>query len=209
MHIYVCDIYIVCIHVSYTHHPRPMFFHFCEVPNPMLSISLVTVLNFIFKILWEGKAGPRPTPPFQVQACCFSKQLQRGIKTLEEMMDRKVRKPAKKEAQDEIKMNILCPFTQNFDADIAFLFLVTRKFRRGKRYSFIFLEGFIHRAAADSANRRDLSHLKKWFHPTKKIRPFFPERSCFVYVLDQDGAIIGMIWVVPPPSSLTVANEGL
>ena len=72
-------------------------------------------------------------------------------------------------------------------------FLVTRKFRRGKRYSFIFLEGFIHRAVADSANRRDLSHLKKWFHPTKTIRPFFPERSCFVYVLDHDGAIIGMI----------------
>ena len=88
---YIC-IY-VCIHVYYTSHSRP------QAPV-FFPIFLRSSSSYQGKAVWT-------TPPIEVQACCFSKQLQRGIKTLEEMMDRKVRNPAKDGKDvvlDEIKI---------------------------------------------------------------------------------------------------------
>lgn len=56
---------------------------------------------FFAKFQFLSRESCLDNPPIEVQACCFSKQLQRGIKTLEEMMDRKVRNPAK-DGQDVV-----------------------------------------------------------------------------------------------------------
>lgn len=82
---YIC-IY-VCIHVYYTNHSRP------QAP--------VFFLHFFAKFQFLSRESCLDHPAIEVQACCFSKQLQRGIKTLEEMMDRKVRNPAK-DGQDVV-----------------------------------------------------------------------------------------------------------
>lgn len=63
--------------------------------------------HFFSKFQFLSRESCLDNPPIEVQACCFSKQLQRGIKTLEEMMDRKVRNPAKDGKDvvlDEIKI---------------------------------------------------------------------------------------------------------
>ena len=48
-----------------------------------------------------------PSAAAQVQACCFSKQLQRGLKTLEEMMDRKANSVAVPNAKVWVNYNDL------------------------------------------------------------------------------------------------------